>query len=134
MSRQAVTGSTPYIDAVDLWQSIKQEEPNVTAEEIARKRSATVEEYYKGFTITQTIFFDSTPCYFGNSRLWIRCPRCDIRVRVLYRPPSSNRFLCRLCHNMSYESCNRSRLQRQYPAARLWLTRLQRKHSDVIVI
>jgi len=27
---------------------------------------------------------ERTPCHFGGSRPWFRCPQCDTRVSVLY--------------------------------------------------
>lgn len=36
--------------------------------------------------------------YYGT------CPKCTRRVRKLYVPPGGERFLCRVCHKLTYES------------------------------
>jgi len=48
----------------------------------------------------------STPCRFGNKRWWFICPekRCGRRVAKLYLPPGQNQYLCRHCHELTYEA------------------------------
>lgn len=52
----------------------------------------------------------STPCFYGGFRCWFRCNRCDLRARFLYFKDkrSSSGLACRSCHNLSYQSQNRS--------------------------
>lgn len=50
----------------------------------------------------------TTPTY-GGSRWWFACPRCGMRVRVLYLPGGSTRFACRSCHHLRYR-CQRETL------------------------
>src|SRR5207249_4222837 len=42
----------------------------------------------------------------GRRRVWIACPGCQARVRVIYAPAfrGAFRFLCRTCHGLSYRS------------------------------
>src|SRR5438128_8456532 len=42
----------------------------------------------------------------GRRRVWIACPGCQARVRVIYTPAfrGAFRFLCRTCHGLSYRS------------------------------
>lgn len=47
----------------------------------------------------------TSECYFGGERYWFLC-MCKRRVGVLYG--DGNSFLCRHCHNLSYESKNRN--------------------------
>jgi hypothetical protein len=44
-----------------------------------------------------------TPCHYGGQRAWFRCPGlgCGRRVAILY---CRGNFLCRQCHNLSYQS------------------------------
>ena len=49
----------------------------------------------------------TTPCYFGGERYWFSCPDCWSRVAVLYLAPGDDRFRCRHCNNLSYNSRNR---------------------------
>lgn len=51
-----------------------------------------------------------TPCTFGGRRPWFRCPGdgCDERIGKLYLPPQAEEFRCRHCHDLTYESCQRS--------------------------
>lgn len=46
----------------------------------------------------------------GGSRYWFTCPNnyCGRRAYKLYMAPGTRYFLCRECHNLSYESCNES--------------------------
>lgn len=45
------------------------------------------------------------PCYFGGERAWLLCPwpGCGRRVAVLR---GGNKFYCRQCWNLAYESQN----------------------------
>jgi hypothetical protein len=52
----------------------------------------------------------STPCHFGGSRLWFRCPlltsggACRRRCRTLFLPYGASHFGCRECHRLTYRS------------------------------
>ena len=52
---------------------------------------------------------------FGGIRWWFTCPavldgmRCGRRVGTLYLPPDAKHFGCRICHNLTYRSRQRSR-------------------------
>lgn len=48
----------------------------------------------------------TTPCNFGGVRYWFLCPKCIKRVRCLY---GGKYFLCRNCHDLSYDSCNETK-------------------------
>ena len=52
------------------------------------------------------IHLDSTPCPLGGLRWWFICPLegCERRVGVLYLPPGAERFGCRHCYNLTYQS------------------------------
>jgi len=55
---------------------------------------------------------EHTECNFGGTRPWFSCPglageECGERVGKLYKPPRRNRFLCRHCYDLAYESRNR---------------------------
>jgi hypothetical protein len=52
--------------------------------------------------VSQTIYFDSTPCNFGGTRKWLICPRCSKRVGVL--SGYGKYFYCRHCYNLPYGS------------------------------
>lgn len=43
----------------------------------------------------------TTTPHYGGVRYWWLCPHCGRRVRILY---SGGRFLCRRCHNLTYET------------------------------
>lgn len=55
-----------------------------------------------GVPITERVPLEQTPCSFGGSRPWFRCPRCAARVAVLYLRAS--RFACRGCQRVAYAS------------------------------
>ena len=52
----------------------------------------------------------STPCFYGGFRCWFRCGYCDRRVRFLYFKNKKHvlSLACRTCHNLPYQSQNRS--------------------------
>jgi hypothetical protein len=43
-----------------------------------------------------------TPCNYGGTRPWFRCPQCWSRRRVLYS--LGGHFRCRHCHDLAYSS------------------------------
>jgi hypothetical protein len=49
-----------------------------------------------------TVRFDTTRPHFGGLRYWWRCPTCGRRCAHIY---GGRLFLCRLCHNLTYASC-----------------------------
>jgi hypothetical protein len=52
----------------------------------------------------------TTRCNYGGFRWWYLCPntQCRNRVGKLYMPYHAKYFLCRDCHNLTYESCRES--------------------------
>ncbi|MDA3787908.1 MAG: hypothetical protein PF503_05400 [Desulfobacula sp.] len=65
--------------------------------------------------VEQIISFDQTPCNYGGHRKWFLCPRCYKRVSLLYG--AGKYFLCRHCHDLTYDTCNSSPLQRIFDKA-----------------
>lgn len=43
-----------------------------------------------------------TPLNFGGERLWLTCPHCRSRRRVLYVNPQSHNLGCRVCLRLRY--------------------------------
>jgi hypothetical protein len=60
-----------------------------------------------------TIHVSTTPCRLGGFRYWFHCPRYidgtprRRRVGTLYFPPGGDDLGCRICFNLTYESCRR---------------------------
>lgn len=56
----------------------------------------------------------TTPLPFGKPRWWFTCPlvtngvACGRRVVKLYLPPRGRYFGCRVCHGLTYRSCQES--------------------------
>lgn len=55
----------------------------------------------------QRVSLNATPLHFGGVRWWFACPKCGRRCAKLYLPDLSG-FACRICHNLTYRSCNDS--------------------------
>jgi predicted RNA-binding Zn-ribbon protein involved in translation (DUF1610 family) len=57
--------------------------------------------------IRYPVQIDRTPCHFGRSRVWWRCPvvGCGRRVAILH---GGTVFACRQCHRLAYR-CQRER-------------------------
>lgn len=68
--------------------------------------------------IEYPIDLTATRPHFGGLRWWFLCPMpknrrrdvlpCGRRVGKLYLPPGARRFACRVCHDLTYESCQTS--------------------------
>jgi hypothetical protein len=64
----------------------------------------------EGLPVEQNVQLVSTEPNYGGLRWWLLCPKCDRRVSHLHLPPRGCfRFLCRHCHDLSYESAQSSR-------------------------
>lgn len=63
-----------------------------------------------------------TPCHFGGSRVWFRCPKCRRRVAILY---GGKHFLCRHCHKLPYRSQGENRLDRTMRRANHYFDRIR---------
>lgn len=51
--------------------------------------------------VHQTVPLERTPCHYGGSRPWLKCP-CGRRVAILYG--AGKLFRCRHCYDLSYET------------------------------
>jgi len=58
--------------------------------------------------MTERIPLEHTPCHYGGSRPWFRCPRCTRRVAVLYG--EGKLFLCRHCCGLTYAASRNAQL------------------------
>ena len=64
--------------------------------------------------VDEAIRLQTTQPNFGGMRWWFSCPRivdgkeCGRRVGKLYLPPEGRYFACRLCLDLTYESCQKS--------------------------
>lgn len=50
--------------------------------------------------IAQVVQLVTTPCNYGQHRVWFACPHCGRRVALLYL---GFKLACRRCHKMAYE-------------------------------
>ena len=66
---------------------------------------------------------DRTPCNYGGTRPWFRCPSCWRRCAVAYFGASGGRYACRHCARIAYLS------QGEDGIGRLWRkqTKIERK-------
>jgi hypothetical protein len=65
------------------------------------------------------VCIERTPCQYGGSRPWFRCPWCKRRCALLYGVSGDGYFGCRLCLRLAYAS------EAESPIDRCW--RQQRK-------
>ena len=65
----------------------------------------------KRVPVDYAVDLTTTPCRFGGRRYWFLCPgvSCGCRVAKLYRPPVATYYLCRHCHQLTYEGRQRHR-------------------------
>jgi hypothetical protein len=52
--------------------------------------------------LSHPVLIEWTPCPYGGSRPWFRCPRCNARRAVLHGLANDGRFGCRGCLNLVY--------------------------------
>lgn len=52
-------------------------------------------------SVDEVVPFEETPLRLGGTRLWFKCLSCSRRCRILY---GGNRFRCRLCYRLKYET------------------------------
>lgn len=65
-------------------------------------------DFNHGLPVQQNIKLDSTTPNYGGARWWFLC-QCNQRVSRLHMPSDAYRFLCRGCHDLTYESAQSSR-------------------------
>ena len=65
----------------------------------------------KDQTVEYPVWIEKTPCHFGGTTNWFRCPvrGCGRRVAILYR---ANFFACRRCQGLAYASQSERREER----------------------
>ena len=76
---------------------------------------------HNGEPVKQTISFSWTQCNYGGKRIWFCCPFCGRRCAIIYG--AGKYFGCRVCYNLTYESCNENKRDRRFSKA----DRLRRK-------
>ncbi len=59
------------------------------------------------------IFLVHLPCNLGGFRWYFKCINCNRTAGVIYL--DSGYFVCRICANLSYESCNENKRFRSWP-------------------
>jgi len=62
----------------------------------------------QGKSLETRIPLMSWPMPWGGPRWGFRCPVCNRPCRKIYLPPGNNRFACRICHGLTYASCQAS--------------------------
>ena len=65
----------------------------------------------KDQTVEYPVWIEKTPCHFGGTRTWFRCPvrGCGRRVAILYR---ANFLACRHCQGLAYACQSERREER----------------------
>jgi hypothetical protein len=66
-----------------------------------------------------------TPCRYGGTRPWFRCPRCYSRRAVLYGTAGDGKFGCRGCMQLGYASEAEDALGRAWRKQRKLAARLR---------
>lgn len=74
-----------------------------------------------------------TETNFGGRRQWFRCPRCDRRCAIVYRPAATQQIGCRICLNGKYRSESQSPSDRKLSAAFALRERFGQKKGGIFV-
>jgi hypothetical protein len=80
--------------------------------------------WYSNYTVPVT-YSHAGPCGRGM-RVWWRCPKCNRRCGILYMPPGSDTFACRICHDLVYQVQMDRWMRENYHLVR----ELRRLHED----
>lgn len=94
-----------------------------------------VQTGYGATTRHETIELERAVTSFGVERVWFLCPHCLKTCRKLYLPPRETLFLCRTCHDLTYESRKRGgsstdeALRARLERLKLQLERLETKEE-----
>jgi hypothetical protein len=80
--------------------------------------------------IGERIDLEATPCHYGGSRLWLICPACQSRRRLLYC--LGGRFRCRQCHDLAYSSTREDVLERSQRRTHKLQRRLGETSSGIL--
>jgi hypothetical protein len=76
---------------------------------------------------TQTVPIDKTPCHFGSTRPWFRCPYCSRSVGKLY--VARDGFACRKCYRLTYTSTRMDAIDRSWRSIRKLEAKLDENRS-----
>jgi len=104
------------IDCKQLFKNKYSEELSLKYEVNIQKFVSLIEEY-TNFTVTragETTYRTGTKITYTHSNLsrgfifWFICDGCQNKVRNLYLPTHSDKFLCRNCHNLMCKKQNTS--------------------------
>lgn len=82
--------------------------------------------------VREPIPLEATPCNYGGQRLWLTCPGCLSRRRVMYCV--GGRFRCRACHDLAYTSTREDDLTRSQRRAAKLAKRLGDSKGDTFGI
>jgi len=70
------------------------------------------------------VWIERTPCNYGGTRPWFRCPRCQRQCAVIYGVASDGRFGCRHCMRLAYSSEAEDHMDRLWRKQRKLETKL----------
>ena len=60
--------------------------------------------FHEDRDVSYTVRIERTECNFGGTRPWFRCPACDDRVAKIYSVPRRDKYVCRDCGGLLYDS------------------------------
>lgn len=75
--------------------------------------------------------FSESNCNYGGKRKWLLCPACRRRVVALYK---YNKFRCRHCLDLTYESRNQHPLSRIFDKMNKHFERISDLKPDIFFI
>jgi hypothetical protein len=85
-----------------------QENPRIVLQ--YKSRFSGEEEW---ISMSYSVPLEAVKCHLGGVRWYFGCPNCSKRVAMLYA--NDHYFVCRLCANLTYESCQESKRFRGFP-------------------
>lgn len=79
---------------------------------LIQDKSVSVGYIWYGHDTVSALQLESTPCNFGGSRLWFKCPHCEGRCARVFFNRRDGYYACRMCVGVAYYSQSEDQIDR----------------------
>lgn len=79
---------------------------------LIKDESICISYIWFGHHLEIVVKLETTPCNFGSSRVWLKCPKCDGRCAKIFLNNRDGYYACRKCVGVSYYSQSEDQMDR----------------------